>query len=597
MKQFFKFFLASLLAMVVASLLFFAVFFAIFTTLTTSITSSITKEEKVFTRDKSILYLDLRMPFRELRQNNVFAMLTGGSASQPSLSDVLRAIHAATDDKNIKGIFIKAGGSPNGLATMEQIRNALAAFKTGGKFIIAYGEMISQSDYYVVSIADQVYVNPLGGLELKGLSSNLVFFKGALDKLEVQPEIFYAGQFKSATEPFRLNKMSEPNRRQLAALQEDVWNNYLEAFAAHAKTTPDSIHYLAANGLVQTATDAIRYNLIEGTRYKDEIEDMLKAATDLDSADDLRFAGISDYARNLGGNNHPDKIALLVAEGQIIDGEGLPSDNVIASETFIKEIRKVRDNDKVKAVVMRVNSPGGSALASEIILRELSLLRAKKPLIVSMGDIAASGGYYISCAADSIFALSNTITGSIGVFGMLFNTQAFFNDKLGVTFDSEKNAPFADFPNTNRPFSDKERQFIQNSVDTIYSIFLYHVANARNMDKAAVDLVGQGRIWTGTDALSHGLVDRIGGLKDAFAAAAALAGLNEYSIQSYPAPTSELDRFLKVVQDKNVSAQSLTEQYLERELGKEYKWFKHMKRMVEQKNTIWMMMPAIPETY
>lgn len=597
MKQFFKFFLASLLAMVVASVLFFAVFFAIFTTLTTSIGSSITREEKVFTKDKSILYLDLRMPFRELRQNNVFAMLTGGSASQPSLSEVLRAIHAAATDTNIKGIFIKTGGSPNGLATMEQIRNALKAFKTSKKFIIGYGELISQAEYYVVSVADQIYVNPLGGLELKGLSSNLVFFKGALDKLEVQPEIFYAGQFKSATEPFRLNKMSEPNRRQLAALQEDVWNNYLEAFAEQTGTTPDSVHSLAARGLVQTASDAVRFRLIDGTRYKDEIESMLKAATGLDSTDELRFAGIGDYARNLSGNNHPEKIALLIAEGQIVDGEGLPSDNVIASETFIKEIRKIRDNDKVKAVVMRVNSPGGSALASEVILRELSLLQKKKPLVVSMGDVAASGGYYISCAADSIFALSSTITGSIGVFGMLFNTQAFFNEKLGVTFDTEKNAPYADFPNTNRPFTEKERQFVQNSVDTIYSVFLSHVARARNMDEASVDRIGQGRIWTGNDARSNGLVDRIGGLDEAFASAAALAGLDDYAVQTYPAPTSELDRFLKAVQDKSVDARVLADQYLEKEFGKDYKWFRHMKRMVEQKNTIWMMMPAIPETY
>jgi len=595
MKQFFKFFFASLLALVVAGVLFFVVFFAIIGAVGNSITNSISQEEKIFTQEKSILLIDLKDTYQELGQNNMLSLFTGGPNQVPGLKDVLNSIQNAKKDDKIKGIYIKTSGSSNGLATAQQIRAALKDFKTSGKFIYAYGDYIPQSDYFIVSVADSIFVNPLGNVELRGLASKITFFKGALDKLEIQPEIFYCGQFKSATEPFRMEKMSDPNRKQLAALQNDIWANYLEAAAEKINTDTATINSWAKTGLIQTAYDAVKYHLIDGTKYKDEVETLLKAKTGLKEDDDLRFSSIADYARNLPVSTQSDQIALLVAEGEIVDGEGSGSAPQIASETFIKEIRKVRDNDKIKAVVLRVNSPGGSALASEVILREIQLLKKKKPVVVSMGDVAASGGYYISCQADSIFALPTTITGSIGVFGMMFNTATFFKNKLGVTFDEEKNAPFADMPNMNRPLTAQEKTFIQNGVDSIYLTFKTRVATGRKLDVSYVDSIGQGRVWSGTAALNNHLVDAIGGLDRAFASAAKLANLKDYRVVTYPAPDNKLEKLFKTFSKTQINEMAMAEAMLQKELGVDYRWISTIRKMQENKNRLWMMMPFIPE--
>jgi protease-4 len=597
MKQFFKFFFASLLAMVVAGVLFFVVFFAVVGYISTSVSEQFSSDPAVITRDNSILYIDLRSAYPELGETNALAMFTGGPARKPGLYTVLEGIHHAKKDPKIKGIFLKAGGNQMGIATAQQIREALKDFKTGGKFIYTYGDFISQSNYFLASVSDSIFVNPLGGLELKGLASNLVFFKGALDKLEVKPEIFYCGQFKSATEPFRMEKMSEPNRKQLAAMQEDIWNTYLSAFGEHAQTDPDTLNQWAQRGSIQTAYDALTHHLIDGLRYKDQVEILLRKQSGLNPDDKIRFTDIADYARFLPSPTGDQKIALLIAEGEIVDGSsGTGStDHLIASEDFIKEIRKIRDNDNIKAVVMRVNSPGGSALASEVILRELSLLKKKKPLVVSMGDVAASGGYYISCQADSIFALPTTITGSIGVFGMMFNTQAFFNNKLGVTFDSEKNAPYADMPSANRPMTPQEKTFIQNGVDSIYLTFKSRVASGRNKSANYIDSIGQGRIWSGTAAVGNGLIDAIGGLNRAFESAASLAKIQSYAVETFPASVGKFDRFFRSMKEDGVDEKILAEQLLQRELGSDYHWFSILKKMQEQKNHIWMLMPFIPE--
>ena len=421
-----------------------------------------------------------------------------------------------------------------------------------------------------------------------------MFFKGALDKLNVQPEIFYCGQFKSATEPFRMEKMSDPNRKQIAALQSDIWKEMLAAVSEHTHADTATVNSWAQTGAIQTASDAVKYKLADGTKYKDEVEQLLKNKTGKSAKDKLSFVSVDDYISSIPFKTNDNQIAILVAEGEIIDGEDQSSSYQIASETFIKEIRKVRDNDKIKAVVMRVNSPGGSALASEVILRELQLLKKRKPLVVSMGDLAASGGYYISCQADSIFAMPNTITGSIGVFGMMFNTQAFFNQKLGVTFDGEKNAPYADFPNMNRAMTEQEKKFIQNGVDTIYMTFKSRVAAGRKMDVAYVDSIGQGRVWTGTAGLKNGLVDAIGGLDRAIKSAASIAKLKDYKTVNYPAVEDKMEKLMRMF-NKGASEKLMAEQILEKELGKEYRWFRMLRMMQEQKNHIWMMMPYVPE--
>jgi protease-4 len=597
MKQFFKFFLASLLALAVAGVLFFIVFFFIIGSITSSITSAVSKDETQSVRDKSVLYLDIRNNFHEIGERNSLALFTGGSSNTIGLQQLISAIKNAASDNKIKGIYLKAGGSPNGLATSQQIREALKAFKESGKFIYAYGDFIPQNDYFIVSVADSIFINPLGSVELKGLSSNLVFFKGALDKLNIQPEIFYCGQFKSATEPFRMDKMSEPNRKQIAALQKDVWSQMLLAFAEHTRTDTAAIHNLAMTGAVQTASDAIQYKLADGLKYKDEVEALLRKETGLGAEDKIRFAPVADYYHSTTPASSENRIAILVAEGEIIDGEGDGSSYQIASDDFIKEIRKVKNNDKIKAVVLRVNSPGGSALASEVILRELQLLHQKKPLVVSMGDYAASGGYYIASQADSIFALPTTITGSIGVFGMMFNTKAFFNQKLGVTFDSEKNAPYADFPNMTRTMTEPERKFIQNSVDTVYMTFKSRVAAGRKMTVEYVDSIGQGRVWTGTAALQNGLVDRLGGIDRAVKSAASLAKIGDYRTVTYPAAEDKFEKMMRRLTSNSMSEKILAEQLLERELGKEYRWFRMLRHLQEQKNQIWMLMPIVPEMH
>lgn len=597
MKQFFKFFFASLLALFVAGILFFAAFFIMIGSISRSVSGAAAKEAESLVKDNSILYIDLTDNYHELGESNTLALFTGGSSQTAGLNDLLKSVAYAKTDNKIKGIYLKTGGSPNGQATAQQIREALKDFKQSGKFIYAYGDFIPQSDYFIASVADSVFINPLGSVELKGLASNLVFFKGALDKLNVQPEIFYCGQFKSATEPFRMDKMSEPNRKQIAALQSDIWKEMLNAVSEHTHADTATINTWAKTGAIQNSRDAVNYKLADGTRYKDEVETLLRSKTGKTEKDKISFIGISDYVPNVSAPSSDNQIALLVAEGEIVDGEKQGSSQQIASETFIKEIRKVKDNEKVKAVVMRVNSPGGSALASEVILRELQLLKKKKPLVVSMGDLAASGGYYISCQADSIFALPNTITGSIGVFGMMFNTQAFFNQKLGVTFDGEKNAPYADFPNMNRPMTEQEKKFIQNGVDTIYMTFKSRVAAGRRMDVAYVDSIGQGRVWTGTAGLKNGLVDAMGNLDRAIKSAAALAKLKDYRTITYPAPEDKMERLMRMFSQNSVSEKILAEQFLEREMGKEYRWFRILRTMQQQKNHIWMMMPFVPEIY
>jgi protease-4 len=595
MKQFFKFFFASLLALMVAGVLFFAVFFMVIGAISQSVSGAFSSDETTVVKDNSILYIDLTEDYHELGQSNTLALFTGGDSKSIGLLDLMRSIEKAKTDPRIKGIYLKAGGSPNGQATAQQIRESLQSFKKSGKFIYAYGDFIPQGDYFITSVADSIFVNPLGSVELKGLSSNLVFFKGALDKLNVQPEIFYCGQFKSATEPFRMDKMSDPNRKQIAALQHDIWQQMLMAASEHTHADTATINSWAQNGSIQTASDAVKYKLADGIKYKDEVETLLKKQTGRSEKDKINFVDAGEYLSEVPNIVKGNQIAVLVAEGEIVDGERQSSSFQIASETFIKEIRKVRDNNDIKAVVMRVNSPGGSALASEIILRELQLLKKKKPLVVSMGDLAASGGYYISCQADSIFAMPNTITGSIGVFGMMFNTQAFFNQKLGVTFDGEKNAPYADYPNANRPMTEQEKTFMQNGVDSIYMTFKSRVAAGRKMDVAYVDSIGQGRVWTGTAGLKNGLVDAIGGLDRAIRSAALIAKVTDYKVVNYPAVEDKMAKLLSMLGKNSASEKIMAEQMLEQELGKEYRWFRLIKMMQEKKNHLWMMMPYVPE--
>ncbi len=591
MKEFFKMFFASLLAMVIACVLVVGFIVAAIIGVSKSVTE---KENKVATGN--VIVIDLSKRIHEQGQNNSFAMFSKGTAYEAGLYDIIKSIDHAKTDPNIKGILLKLAPSPNGWATLQQLNIALRNFKnSSSKFVYAYGEDITQGAYYVASAGDSIYLNPAGGMELKGFSTTLAFFKGTLEKLELEPEIFYAGKFKSATEPFRADKMSEPNRIQVTAFQNSIWNQFLVSAAVYNHTTKAEVNGLATEGAVQFPADALKYKLVAGLLYWDEVEQRIKAKTGLGENEDIKYVTINDYASDAknDGKVSDQRIAVIFAEGDIVDGEQM-NEREIASKTLCEEIRKVRKNSKIKAVVLRVNSPGGSALASEVILRELILLKQKKHLVVSMGDYAASGGYYISSMADSIFAMPNTITGSIGVFSMLFSMDKLMKDKLGVTFDGVKNAPYADVPTTTRPLTPVEALRMQSSVDTIYSLFKNHVATGRRLSAADVDSIAQGRVWTGADALGIGLVDRLGGLDMAVACAAGLAGVTDYKVVTYPEPSDKLEELMRRFKNNTESSMAV-KAAIKEEMGDGYEWYEKIQDLRKINGKAMMLMPYVPK--
>jgi protease-4 len=471
----------------------------------------------------------------------------------------------AKGDSAIKGIYIKCEENANGFAASEEIRNAIIDFKQSKKFVIAYGDVISQKAYYVANVADKVYCNPQGTMEWKGMATTLMFLKGTLEKLEIEPQIFYAGKFKSATEPLRAYQMSEPNRLQTSVYIGDLYSRMLVAAAAKSGLDTARLHNLANTGAIQTASQAVANHLIDAVKYDDEVKDEIIAHTKSDPAAKINFVSLGKYAKATDykeGNG--SKIAVIFAEGEITDGKG--QDDQIGSDQFRNLIRKARLNKDIKAIVVRVNSPGGSALASEEIWREITIAKKVKPVVVSFGDVAASGGYYISCNADSIFAQPNTITGSIGVFGIIPNMKKFFNNKLGITFDGVKTGPFADMPSANRPLNDVEKVFVQNMIDTIYNTFKNRVVQGRKLSPAIVDSIAQGRVWTGQRALQLGLVDRLGSINDAIHCAAGMAKLETFTLKEYPEKKNFFEKIFNKyendVKEKSIKEEIGVEQYI-----------------------------------
>jgi protease IV len=593
MKEFFKMFFASVLAMLLTSLVVFLIIISIIVGVAKSVTE---KEAKI--AKGNILMLDLTTRIHEQGISNSLANINNSAAYQAGLYDIVKTISHAKSDVNIKGIFLKLGPSPNGWGTLQQVRVALEDFKTSKKFIYAYGEDIPQAAYFVASAADSIFLNPVGNLELKGYATVLAFFKGTLDKLDLEPEIFFAGKFKSATEPLRANKMSDPNKEQIIAFQTGLWDQFLGSAAQYMHCDKGEVNRLAMEGAVMFPSDALKYRMVGRLAYWDEVERALKAAAGQANKDNLKFENMDDYATSVKADIRKNdlkvsenRVAILFAEGNIVDGEQ-NEDIEIASKTFCEQIRKIRDDEKIKAVVMRVNSPGGSALASDVILRELVLLKEKKPLIVSMGDYAASGGYYISSMADSIFVLPNTITGSIGVFAMFFNVDKMFRNKLGITFDEVKNAPYADVPTMHRPLTEKEGLRIQTEVDTTYSIFKNHVATGRHLTPARVDEIAQGRVWTGTDAMRIGLADGLGGIGRALRCAAGMARLKEYKVVTFPEPLDKFGALLKKIKGANATA-SVVESVAKEEFTEEYEFITQFKTIKNMNGRCMMAMPMV----
>jgi protease-4 len=472
-------------------------------------------------------------------------MFTNGEETEmPSLYDVIRMIHHAKNDSAIKGIYIQCSNNPNGYAASEELRKAVIDFKQSKKFVVAYGETITQKGYYIGSAADKVYCHPQGGLEWSGFSSNMMYLKGMLDKLEIQPQIFYAGKFKSATEPLRETQMTEANRLQTSVWLGDLYNRFLYDVAETRKLDTAVIRQLAVSGAIQTAQDAMKHHLVDGLKYDDELKAELSHRLVKEENTSINFVDLGEYVKAADFKQSGDeKIAVLYASGDIVSGKG--DNESVGSDAFRTVLRQIRLDKDIKAVVFRVNSPGGSSLASDVIWREISLLRKVKPVVVSMGDVAASGGYYISCNADYVFADANTITGSIGVFSILPNFQSFFKNKLGISFDGVKTGPYADLGNSTRPLTETEKRFMQSGVDTIYHTFKSRVAEGRKKDIGYIDSIAQGRVWTGSRAISVGLVDSIGTMQDAVNYAVGMAKLKSYRIKEFPQKKNILEQILE----------------------------------------------------
>ncbi|MEI7628497.1 MAG: signal peptide peptidase SppA [Bacteroidota bacterium] len=537
MRSFLKSFFAALLALFVFGLL--SVFIII------GLIASASSSDKPTIGTKGVLLLDLTKTYKEQSIDNPFAMFTNSDESEmPSLYDVTRMIHHAKNDSSIKGIYIQCSNNPNGYAASEELRKAVVDFKLSKKFVVAYGETITQKGYYIASAANKVYCHPQGGLEWSGFSSNMLYLKGMLDKLEIQPQIFYAGKFKSATEPLRETQMTEANRLQTSVWLGDLYNRFLNDVADSRSLDTAAIRKLAVSGAIQTAQDALNNHLVDGLKYDDELKSELSHRLIKEENTSINFVDLSSYAKAADFKQDGDeKIAVVYAAGDIVSGKG--DNESVGSDAFRTVLRQIRLDKDIKAVVFRVNSPGGSSLASDVIWREISLLRKVKPVIVSMGDVAASGGYYIACNADYVFADANTITGSIGVFSILPNFQSFFKNKLGISFDGVKTGPYADLGNSTRPLTDVEKRFMQSGVDTIYHTFKSRVAEGRKRDIVYIDSIAQGRVWTGSRAISVGLVDRIGTMQDAVNYAVEMAKIKSYRIKEFPQKKNLFEQILE----------------------------------------------------
>jgi len=572
MKDFFKYVFATVVGIVISSVLLGMLCFFILL----GIVASVGEEKKILVKDNSMLYLNLDQSITERTPENSLANLPLiGSDDSRSIGfpDLIRALKAAKNDPKIKGIYINVSAPQAGMATMLEVRQALIDFKSSKKPIIAYSEVYSQGAYYLASAANKIYLNPQGALEFKGFSSEITFFKGALEKLGVEAQIIRVGNYKSAVEPFINTEMSSYNRQQVSAYVQGLYQVFLDGIASSRLIPGDSLRQLANRYAIQQPEDALHYRLIDGLKYKDEVLSELRGMTHSSQKGDVPVISINDYAKNLpvpNTFNAKNKIAVIYANGDIVGGEG--SDDEIGSERISRAIRQARLDDNIKAIVLRVNSGGGSALASEVIWREVLLSKKVKPLIASFGDVAASGGYYIGCAADSIFVQPNTITGSIGVFGIIPNFKNLLNEKLGITFDGVKTGEYADIMNTTRPLTSGERFIIQNSVNHVYDTFLTRVAEGRKKTKAQIDSIGGGHVWTGNDAIKIGLADRLGNFNDALAAAAKKAGLKDYTLVEYPEKIDKLKALL------NEAKENISVYYAKKEFGEQYGLFQQLKK-------------------
>jgi protease IV len=579
MKQFFKFTFASMLGFFLAFIMVFFLLFIIVMGLAAFSGDDVPEVQK-----NNVLCLSLNQEIPDRTPSNPFEDFDFNLMkikTKTGLNEILKNIQLAKEDEKIKGIYLDLSYIAAGMATIDEIREALIDFKTSGKFIVSYSEGYSQKAYYLASVSDKIFLNPVGSIDFKGLSGQVMFFKGALDKLEVEAQIIRHGKFKSAVEPFMLTEMSEASREQMTSLLTSIWDYMLVNMSESRGISVDKLNIFADSLMIGTPEEALEHGFIDDIMYKDQVTAYVQELMELEE-DEFDYLTMAKYAKfnkmTSNANYNENKIAIVYGEGDIVSGEG--DETKIASETMAEAIRDAREDEDVKAIVLRVNSPGGSGLASEVIWREIILTKAVKPIVVSMGNLAASGGYFIACPADRIYANPTTITGSIGVFGMIPNMEKFFENKLGITFDGVNTNEHSDYMSVNRPMSDFERNKIQSYVEEFYDIFIGHVAEGRGMTKAQVDSIGQGRVWSGVDAKRLGLIDEYGGMTTAISGAVELAGLEEgnYMVVEYP---KQKDIFQQLIEDLTGTASMF---FAKKELGEEaFFYYKFAKSFIEMK--------------
>lgn len=575
MKEFFKMMFASMVGMLLSLIILTGFVFLIFTIMIAALEPG---EETI--SQNSVLHLKFNDEIKDfIPSDNPFSnidFVSGESKQSNSLFSVLRALNAAKKDNKIRGIFLDLGDIPTEFTILEEIREALLDFKESKKFIYAYSKYYSQKSYFIASVADSIFLYPFGDLEFKGLAAEVPYFKGTLDKLEIEPIIIRHGKYKSAVEPFLQNKMSNENKEQINSFLNSVWSYYLECVSKSRKLDVKELNEIAEYLKCENAQKAKDLKLVDQLFYRDQFINFLKSKLNVDSEKELKFVTLKKYLNSSSvksSGRHSDKIALIYAVGNIIDGSA--RGEVIASETYARLFKEAREDDDVKAIVFRVNSGGGDGLASDVIYREIELTKGKKPIVVSMGTYAASGGYYISCLGDKILADNSTLTGSIGVFSMWFNFEKLFRNKLGINFEKVKTNTYSDFISANRSLTEFEKKIIARQTDDFYKEFVNKVAKGRNKDFNSIDNIAQGRIWSGKDALNIGLVDSIGGLKTAIKLAAELAKLKEYNIKSYPVKEQYFEKLIEILTENQ------EENILKNELGQNYYLYKDIKNILE----------------
>ncbi len=575
MKNFFKFVFASCLGM----FLFIIAFGLIGSVWLGRLASAESKPKPV--KPNSVLKITLDKPIPERTDNVPIDFSNLKEEKTLGLSDILRTIEAAKNDDRIEGIYLEIDISPIGLSTATELRRALEDFADSGKFVYAWSRYYDQRAYYLASVADGVLLHPLGLIDLRGFGAVVPYFKNMLDKVGIEMEVFYAGNYKSATEPFRLTEMSEYNRRQLHEYLDPLAEEFLGKIAEARDLPFDSLEAIVNRFDSRSALLCLEKGLVDALTWKDSVRTLIREELGLDEDDDVPVVTLARYfehARPEVDYSIKDRIAVVYAEGPIVDGKG--EQGQIGDEKYTKILRKIRESDRIKAVVLRVNSPGGSAVASDNIWREIELLKeAGKPVVVSMGDYAASGGYYISCNADSIFAEPNTLTGSIGVFWMFPNMSELFNEKLGITWDTVHTHPWATRLNPYFPLSDEEKAVMQQQTERIYDVFLSRVSAGRGLPIDSVQAIAQGRIWSGRKALEIGLVDALGDLDRAIASAAAMAGLEHYRIKEYPQIKEPLQQLLDDLMGTDES--DLAVKAMQTELGPYYPMYEQLRTMLQ----------------